>query len=81
MVALAKSGDVYTFGMNNKGQCGRDFPGKKEGASGAVEGNKGSLDSSVGASASSVSVDDPATSDHDIDTENQGKNKSFIIVA
>ncbi len=27
IVALTKSGEVYTFGMNNKGQCGRDFPG------------------------------------------------------
>ncbi len=25
-MALARSGEVYTFGMNNKGQCGRDFP-------------------------------------------------------
>ena len=24
-VVLAKSGEVFTFGMNNKGQCGRDF--------------------------------------------------------
>ncbi|XP_070552183.1 E3 ubiquitin-protein ligase MYCBP2-like isoform X2 [Ptychodera flava] len=30
---LTSSGDVYTFGINNKGQCGRDFglPPQKEG--------------------------------------------------
>ena len=25
IVALTRDGDVFTFGMNNKGQCGRDF--------------------------------------------------------
>ena len=24
-VALTKEGHIYTFGINNKGQCGRDF--------------------------------------------------------
>lgn len=24
-IALTTSGQVYTFGINNKGQCGRDF--------------------------------------------------------
>ena len=26
IVALTKEGDIFTFGMNNKGQCGREFP-------------------------------------------------------
>ena len=30
IVALTKEGDIFTFGMNNKGQCGRDFPPAKE---------------------------------------------------
>ena len=30
VVALTKEGDVFTFGMNNKGQCGREFPLPKE---------------------------------------------------
>ena len=25
VVALTRDGEVFTFGMNNKGQCGRDF--------------------------------------------------------
>jgi alpha-tubulin suppressor-like RCC1 family protein len=32
-VALTNKGHVYTFGINNKGQCGRDFAAQiKEGA-------------------------------------------------
>ena len=30
LIALDKNGDVFSFGMNNKGQCGREFPAKKE---------------------------------------------------
>ena len=30
VVALTKEGEVFTFGMNNKGQCGREFPLPKE---------------------------------------------------
>ena len=30
LIALDKNGDVFSFGMNNKGQCGRDFPAKKD---------------------------------------------------
>ena len=31
IVALTKEGEVFTFGMNNKGQCGREFtPPPKE---------------------------------------------------
>lgn len=32
-VALSKNGRIYTFGINNKGQCGREFCsfGSKEG--------------------------------------------------
>lgn len=26
VVALTNKGQVFTFGINNKGQCGRDFP-------------------------------------------------------
>ena len=26
VVALTSKGQVFTFGINNKGQCGRDFP-------------------------------------------------------
>lgn len=26
VVALSSKGQVFTFGINNKGQCGRDFP-------------------------------------------------------
>ena len=26
IVALTLNNEVFTFGMNNKGQCGRDFP-------------------------------------------------------
>ena len=33
VVALSKNGDVYTFGMNNKGQCGREFSAAKESSS------------------------------------------------
>ena len=32
LIALTKSGEVYSFGMNNKGQCGRDYPAAKDGA-------------------------------------------------
>lgn len=33
-VALTNKGHIYTFGINNKGQCGRDFAGQvKEGLS------------------------------------------------
>lgn len=28
--ALTNCGDVYTFGINNKGQCGREFGYTKE---------------------------------------------------
>lgn len=38
VLALTNKGHVYTFGINNKGQCGRDFtPQSKDGAS-AIEG-------------------------------------------
>ena len=30
IVALTRDGDVYTFGMNNKGQCGRDFTAPRD---------------------------------------------------
>ena len=30
VIALTKDGEVFTFGMNNKGQCGREFPLPKE---------------------------------------------------
>lgn len=30
-VTLSNKGHVYTFGINNKGQCGRDFSHGKEG--------------------------------------------------
>jgi E3 ubiquitin-protein ligase MYCBP2 len=30
IVVLTKDGDIFTFGMNNKGQCGREFPPPKE---------------------------------------------------
>lgn len=38
IVALTKKGEVFTFGVNNKGQCGRDFPShsKEDGPSGAA---------------------------------------------
>ena len=39
IVALTKEGEVFTFGMNNKGQCGREFAAPKETSSTATTGS------------------------------------------
>ena len=39
IVALSSTGEVFTFGMNNKGQCGREFPVKSESQTEAGEGS------------------------------------------
>lgn len=71
MVALSKTGDVYTFGVNNKGQCGRDFPSSKEGA--ATASNVASAFNQIGSSCSAMvegaeAVDD-TNSDADLDQD------------
>uniref|UniRef100_A0ABM0LXG7 Probable E3 ubiquitin-protein ligase MYCBP2 n=1 Tax=Saccoglossus kowalevskii TaxID=10224 RepID=A0ABM0LXG7_SACKO len=54
---LASNGDVYTFGINNKGQCGRDYggPSVKEGLAQAA--------------AMSISVNDEDNEEDEIDGE------------
>lgn len=48
IVALTRSGEVYTFGMNHKGQCGRDFPSGGAGAPGvAPAGNNAAFGGST----------------------------------
>lgn len=37
---LTKSGEVWTFGVNNKGQCGRDTGSMSQAGKGEKIGNK-----------------------------------------
>lgn len=37
---LTKSGEVWTFGVNNKGQCGRDTGSMSQAGKGEKTGNK-----------------------------------------
>ena len=75
IVALTKEGDIYTFGMNNKGQCGRDFPPPKDSSSDQnliVAGSTGSALAHPAAALVSEAVDDLG-SDPDVDVEHDGK--------
>lgn len=84
LIALDKNGDVFSFGMNNKGQCGREFPAKKEpaevpvadSASGTSESkpqstptNSSAIDGA--AAAASASVVEDGSDDLDIDSDQQ----------
>ncbi len=67
VVALNKDGEVFTFGMNNKGQCGRDFPG----ARGDVSGASGAAMSSPFVALAGEGLED-VNSDHDIEPDRDG---------
>lgn len=74
IVALTKDGDIYTFGMNNKGQCGRDFPPPKESSADAalIAGSASSALAHPAAALVAEAVDDLG-SDPDVDVEHDGE--------
>ena len=72
VVALTKEGEVFTFGMNNKGQCGRDFP-----TGGAAKGDF-QLPTASSILASNVEAPEDINSDHDLDTEHESSLSEVI---
>lgn len=85
IVALTKEGDIFTFGMNNKGQCGRDFPPPKENlaetsaqAAGASTNNSPSLLANAAQALAAEGVDDLG-SDPDVDVEHEGEQILFNV--
>ncbi len=81
VVALAKNGEVYTFGMNNKGQCGRDFAGaSKENASAAAAASSAPPQSQGGGGGASGDVDTAdGASDSEADGSSAGGQALFSI--
>ena len=63
VVALTRDGEVFTFGMNNKGQCGRDFTNPKDQVPQPLPQPQGQV-------ASAEAIED-VNSDHDLDTEQE----------
>ena len=64
-------GDVYTFGMNNKGQCGRDFPAAKD-------FQLPTASSILSSNVSAMEAPEDINSDHDIDTEHESSLSEVI---
>jgi E3 ubiquitin-protein ligase MYCBP2 len=81
VVVLTRDGDVFTFGMNNKGQCGRDFPTSREGSAGGS--GLPSLNPMPSVSNSGGGLDglDDVNSDHDVDTEHENTLSEVICPA
>ena len=74
IVALTKEGDIFTFGMNNKGQCGRDFPPAKDSSAdlNLAASNSAMPVVHTAAVLAAEGVDDLG-SDPDVDVEHDGK--------
>ena len=66
VVVLTRDGEVFTFGMNNKGQCGREFTNPKD----QVPSLPVATPLGASASAASEAIED-VNSDHDLDTEQE----------
>ena len=88
LITLSKNGDIFTFGMNNKGQCGRDFSavGKESqssAAAAAAAAANNAFNNAAAAAASSsggasgvISNDlglEDVNSDQDIDGDSKGR--------
>ena len=74
IVALTKEGDIFTFGMNNKGQCGRDFPPPKEAGSDQSQPVAGASLAHPAAAVVAEAADDLG-SDPDVDVEHEGRHR------
>ena len=77
VVALTKEGEVFTFGMNNKGQCGRDFP---TAGAGAAKGDfqLPTASSILASNVTAMEAPEDINSDHDLDTEHESSLSEVI---
>ena len=74
VVALTRDGEVYTFGMNNKGQCGREFTNPKDFSIAINLGQQ----TAAASGASGEAIED-VNSDHDLDTEQESSLSGLFI--
>jgi hypothetical protein len=78
IVALTKEGDIFTFGMNNKGQCGRDFPPAKESSADPNLAASSAIPVVHTAAVLAAEGVDDLGSDPDVDVDHEGNLKQLV---